>query len=89
MLSPRATTAFAFLTAVSFSASTSAPTPLYHVYQQAMALSPLTITLVFASYAFAMLASFLTIARLSDFVGRSRVDRRAPVAGRDLPRALG
>jgi len=70
MLSPRATTAFAFLTAVSFSASTSAPTPLYHVYQQAMALSPLTITLVFASYAFAMLASFLTIARLSDFVGR-------------------
>ena len=57
MLSPRATTAFAFLTAVSFSASTSAPTPLYHVYQQAMALSPLTITLVFASYAFAMLAS--------------------------------
>lgn len=69
-LSPRAATAFAFLTAVSFSAATSAPTPLYHVYQQAMALSPLTITLVFASYAFAMLASFLTIARLSDFVGR-------------------
>ena len=69
-LSPRAATAFAFLTAVSFSAATSAPTPLYHVYQQAMALSPLTITLVFASYAFAMLASFLTVARLSDFVGR-------------------
>ena len=62
-LSPRAATAFAFLTAVSFSAATSAPTPLYHVYQQAMALSPLTITLVFASYAFAMLASFLTVAQ--------------------------
>jgi MFS family permease len=35
-----------------------------------MALSPLTITVIFAAYAFAMMASLLTIARLSDYVGR-------------------
>ncbi len=69
-MSPRATTAYAVVTAVSFSATSSAPTPLYHVYQQAMGLSPLTVTLIFASYAFTMVATFLTLARLSDYVGR-------------------
>jgi MFS family permease len=69
-LSARATTIYAAITAVSFSATSSAPTPLYHLYQQAMQLSPLTVTVVFASYAFAMLAAFLTVARLSDYVGR-------------------
>lgn len=38
-LSNRATTAYAVATAVSFSATSSAPTPLYHLYQQAMGLS--------------------------------------------------
>ena len=69
-LSTRATTVFAALTAISFSATSSAPTPLYHLYQENMHLLPLTITLIFAAYAFAMLAAFLTIARLSDYVGR-------------------
>lgn len=69
-LSARATTRYAVVTAISFSATSSAPTPLYHVYQQAMGLSALTVTLVFASYAFTMVATFLTVARLSDYVGR-------------------
>jgi hypothetical protein len=69
-LSTRATTIFAVITAISFSATSSAPTPLYHLYQQSMQLSALSITLIFASYAFAMLAAFLTVARLSDYVGR-------------------
>jgi hypothetical protein len=70
MLSARATTAYATVTAISFSAASSAPTPLYHFYQQTMGLDPLTITVIFASYAFAMLAAFVTVARLSDYVGR-------------------
>lgn len=69
-LSLRATTLYAAVTAISFSAASSAPTPLYHLYQQSMGLSALTITLVFGAYAFAMLVSFLTVARLSDYVGR-------------------
>lgn len=69
-MSEYATTAYAVATAISFSATSSAPTPLYHIYQQAMGLSSLTVTLIFASYAFTMVATFLTLARLSDYVGR-------------------
>ena len=69
-LSPRAMTLYAATAAVSFSATSSAPTPLYHVYQQTLGLSPLWVTVIFASYAFAMLAAFLTVARLSDYIGR-------------------
>lgn len=69
-LSTRAMTLYAAITAVSFSATSSAPTPLYHFYQQSMGLNALTVTLIFGSYAFAMLAAFLTVARLSDYVGR-------------------
>lgn len=69
-LSTRAMTLYAAIAAVTFSATSSAPTPLYHFYQQTMALSPLTVTVIFAAYAFAMMAAFLTVARLSDYVGR-------------------
>lgn len=65
-----ATTAYAVVTTISFSASSSAPTPLYHLYQRLMDLSSLTVTLIFASYAFTMVATFLTVARLSDHLGR-------------------
>ena len=68
--SNRAMTLYAAIVAISFSATSSAPTPLYHVYQQSWGLSPAIVTVIFAAYAFAMLASFLTIARLSDYVGR-------------------
>lgn len=68
--SNRAMTLYAAVVAISFSATSSAPTPLYHFYQQSWGLSPAIITVIFAAYAFGMLASFLTIARLSDYVGR-------------------
>jgi len=69
-LSTGATTIYAAVTAISFSAASSAPTPLYHLYQEAMHLSPLTVTVIFAAYAFALMVTLLTVARLSDFVGR-------------------
>ena len=69
-LSARATTIYAVLTAISFSATSSAPTPLYHYYQQAFGLSPLLVTLIFASYVFALLGALLTVGSLSDYVGR-------------------
>src|SRR5258706_15956922 len=69
-LSTRATTLYAVVAAITFSATSSAPTPLYGVYQRTMDLSPVTVTVIFAVYAFAIIAAFLTVARLSDYVGR-------------------
>ncbi len=69
-LSSRATTLYAVVTAISFSAASSAPTPLYHFYQQSLGLSPLLVTVIFASYVFGVLAAFLTLSSLSDFIGR-------------------
>ena len=61
---------FATVTAISFSTVASAPTPIYRLYQETLGLSPATITLIFAIYSFTMIAAFLTVARLSDYVGR-------------------
>src|SRR5260370_27989733 len=61
---------YATVTAITFSAVSGAPTPIYRFYREALGLTPFTITLIFATYAFAMIASFLTLARLSDYVGR-------------------
>ena len=47
-----------------------APTPIYRFYRETLGLTPFTITLIFAVYSFTMIAAFLTIARLSDYVGR-------------------
>lgn len=58
---------------VSFLAGSSAPTPLYGVYQSEWGFSPLTITVVFGIYAVAVLASLLTAGTLSDHVGRRPV----------------
>src|SRR4051794_30033908 len=69
-LSPRATTVFAAIVAITFSATSAAPTPLYHFYQDSFGLSPAQVTVIFASYAFALLGALLTIGSLSDFVGR-------------------
>jgi MFS family permease len=63
-------TIFSFLSAVMISACSSAPTPLYHLYQETLHLTPGMITLVFGSYAFALLAALLTVGGLSDFLGR-------------------
>src|SRR6185369_7828426 len=59
--------------AVSFLAGSSAPTPLYPIYQQLWHFSPVTVTLVFAVYAVSLLAMLLVAGRLSDHVGRRPV----------------
>jgi MFS family permease len=64
------TAIYATATAITFSAVSGAPTPIYRLYREALGLTPFTITLIFATYAFAMIASFVTVARLSDYVGR-------------------
>jgi len=54
-------------------AASSSPTPLYRLYQQAWQFSPVTLTLIFATYAFTLLASLLIIGSLSDYIGRRPV----------------
>lgn len=63
-------TVYSFIFSVLIGAGTSAVTPLYHVYQELFHLSPAMITFVFGSYAFALLATLLTLGGLSDYVGR-------------------
>lgn len=63
-------TIYSFLGAMMFPVCSSAPTPLYHLYQEIFHLSPAMITLIFGSYAFALLAALLTLGGLSDYVGR-------------------
>ena len=58
---------------VSLLAASSAPTPLYDIYQQQWGFSPITTTVVFGVYALAVLASLLTLGRLSDYAGRRPV----------------
>jgi predicted MFS family arabinose efflux permease len=55
---------------VSFLAASAAPTPLYATYQKAWGFSALTTTVVFGVYAITLLATLLTVGRLSDHVGR-------------------
>jgi predicted MFS family arabinose efflux permease len=56
-----------------FLASSSAPTPLYAVYQAAWGFSPVTVTLVFGIYALAVLMTLLVVGSLSDHIGRRPV----------------
>src|SRR4051812_6422253 len=56
-----------------FLAGSSAPTPLYAVYQAHWGFSPITVTLVFGIYALAVLAMLLVVGSLSDHVGRRPV----------------
>ena len=64
------TAAYATATAITFSTVAGAPTPIYRLYRETLGLTPFTITFIFAVYSFTMIAAFLTIARLSDYVGR-------------------
>src|SRR6478752_328849 len=59
--------------AVSFLAGSSAPTPLYGLYQAHWGFSPIITTVAFGIYALAVLGSLLTVGRLSDHVGRRPV----------------
>jgi MFS family permease len=70
------TTAALYLQAsiiVALLAGSSAPTPLYAVYQGEWGFSPITTTLVFGVYAVAVLAALLTVGSLSDHIGRRPV----------------
>ena len=68
-----AVTVFGIVTAITFIATSSAPTPLYRLYQQGFDLSPLLLTVIFAAYAFTLLGALLTVGSLSDHVGRRPV----------------
>lgn len=61
-----------YLTIVMLSlfAASSAPTPLYHVYQQVWGFSSAIMTLIFAVYALSLLIAVLVFGSLSDYVGR-------------------
>ncbi|MFE0631911.1 MFS transporter [Streptomyces sp. NPDC058864] len=73
VLPPRAAFYLLASIVVSFLAASSAPTPLYAVYQAEWGFSPVTTTVVFGVYAIAVLASLLTLGRLSDHLGRRPV----------------
>ena len=58
---------------VLFLAASSAPSPLYVVYQQQWHFSATTLTAVFAVYVLGMLGALLTLGGLSDHLGRRPV----------------
>ncbi|MGW1811749.1 MFS transporter [Streptomyces sp. NPDC002078] len=54
-------------------AASSAPTPLYALYQAEWHFSALTVTVVFSAYALALLVALLAVGTLSDYLGRRPV----------------
>jgi predicted MFS family arabinose efflux permease len=54
-------------------AGSAAPTPLYSVYQEKWGFSPITTTVVFATYSISVLVALVTFGPLSDHVGRRPV----------------
>ena len=59
--------------ALVFLASSSAPTPLYRIYQENWGFSPSLLTLIFGIYAICLLLALLVVGSLSDHVGRKPV----------------
>ncbi|WP_412064549.1 MFS transporter [Rhizobium sp. SYY.PMSO] len=74
-ISPAGRRAPAYYAATSalFLAASSVPTPLYRLYQRAFAFSPVLITVIFAVYAFSLLAALLIVGSISDHLGRRPV----------------
>src|SRR4051812_9900879 len=72
-LSPRA--AFGLVAAIIGLAlfASGTPSPLYGTYRELWGFSPVVLTLVYATYAFGVLASLLLAGRLSDEIGRRPV----------------
>jgi MFS family permease len=66
-------TLYAMVAAALFSASSSAATPVYHLYQEIYGLSPVVLMAIFSAYAFMLLAALLTVGSLSDYIGRRPV----------------
>ena len=74
---PRVTHDVAFwmiaATLICFAAASSAPSPLYVVYQEQWGFSAITLTVVFAVYVLGLLGSLLVVGALSDHIGRRPV----------------
>jgi len=58
---------------VAYLAASTAPSPLYALYREAWDFSALTLTVVFSTYAFALLGALLFFGALSDHRGRREV----------------
>ncbi|GAA1603360.1 MFS transporter [Actinoplanes couchii] len=56
-----------------FIAASTAPTPIYPLYQSAWHFPALTLTVIFAVYCVALLAALLTVGSLADHIGRRPV----------------
>jgi predicted MFS family arabinose efflux permease len=54
-------------------AASSAPSPLYPLYQDLWGFPPVVLTVIFAAYVVALLAALLTVGSLSDHLGRRPV----------------
>ncbi|MHC8321539.1 MFS transporter [Pseudomonas sp. GB2N2] len=64
---------FLAITLLSFLAASTAPTPLYHLYQEQLHFSAATLTVIFGIYAISLLVALLTVGSLSDYLGRKPV----------------
>ena len=64
---------FLAITLLSFLAASTAPTPLYHLYQEHLNFSAATLTMIFGVYAISLLVALLTVGSLSDYLGRKPV----------------
>ncbi|MDQ0121470.1 putative MFS family arabinose efflux permease [Pseudomonas lini] len=71
--SNRASLWFLAITLLSFLAASTAPTPLYHLYQELLQFSAATLTVIFGVYAISLLVALLTVGSLSDYLGRKPV----------------
>ncbi len=71
--SQRSSLVFLAITLLTFLAASSAPTPLYHLYQEGLHFSAGMLTLIFGVYALSLLAALLTVGSLSDHLGRKPV----------------
>jgi hypothetical protein len=72
-VSNRSSLWFLAMTLITFLAASTAPTPLYHLYQEHLQFSAATLTLIFGVYAISLLAALLTVGSLSDYLGRNPV----------------
>lgn len=72
-MAPRAAFALVVALVITFLAASSAPSPLYAMYREAWGFSALLLTVVFSSYAFALLGALLVFGALSDHLGRRAV----------------
>ncbi len=71
--SNRSSLTFLVITVLTFLAASSAPTPLYQVYQDNLHFSAAMLTVIFGVYAVSLLAALLTVGSLSDYLGRKPV----------------